>query len=149
MRKLTIAVSLLLGSLLVLASCKNEKKNDAENATMGITDEEVVAIATKAYVYGYPLILMDLTRKVSTNVEAPGIKQSSAPINQFGHFRQFPDHTLTDVVKPNVDTYYSTVFFDLSEDAFVLSVPATEREPYFTELVASSCTTSASAVAVL
>jgi len=127
MRKLTIVLSLLLGSLLVLASCKNEKKDDAANAVMGITDEEVVAIATKAYVYGYPLILMDLTRKVSTNVEAPGIKQSSAPINQFGHYREFPDHTLTDVVKPNVDTYYSTVFFDLGEDAFVLSVPATER----------------------
>ena len=126
MRKL-ITSSLLLGLLLVITSCSNAKKNKAENDISGLSDEEIVEIATKAYVYGYPLILMDLTRKVGTNVEAPGIKQSSAPINQFGHYREFPDHKLTDVVKPNVDTYYSTVFFDLSKEAFVLSVPATER----------------------
>ena len=127
MKKLIITSSLLLGLLLAITSCANAKNNKAGIDISGLSDEEIVDIATKAYVYGYPLILMDLTRKVGTNVEAPGIKQSSAPINQFGHYREFPDHNLTDVVKPNVDTYYSTFFFDLSEEAFVLSVPATER----------------------
>ena len=127
MRKLIITSSLLLGLLLVIASCNNAKKNKAENDISGLSDEEIVDIATKAYVYGYSMVLMDLTQKVSTNVEAPGINKSFAPINQFGHYREFPDHNLTEVVKPNVDTYYSTVFFDLSEEAFVLSVPATER----------------------
>ena len=127
MKKLIIVSSLLLGILLAFTSCNNAKKNKAKRDISALSDEEIVNIATKAYVYGYPLILMDLTWKVGTNVEAPGIRTSSAPANQFGHFREFPDHTMTDVVKPNVDTYYSTVFFDLSKEAFVLSVPATER----------------------
>ncbi|MFT4859924.1 MAG: hypothetical protein ACI9UV_000056 [Algoriphagus sp.] len=127
MKKLSSTSSLLLGLLLVITSCSSAKKIKAENNISGLSDKEIIDIAIKAYVYGYPLILMDLTRKVSTNVEAPGIKKSSAPINQFGHYHEFPDHKLTDVVKPNVDTYYSTVFFDLSKEAFVLSVPATER----------------------
>ncbi len=127
MRKLAIASTLLAGLLFVFASCNNANENQNATDNPALTDEEIVDIATRAYVYGYPLILMDLTRKVATNVEAPGIKQSSAPINQFGHYREFPDHNLTDVVKPNVDTYYSTVFFDLSNEAFVLSVPETER----------------------
>ncbi len=125
MRKLSITSSLILILFLVFVSCNNAKENTTENNANALNDEQIVDIAAKAYVYA--LILMDLTRKVGTNVEAPGIKQSSAPINQFGHYREFPDHNLTDVVKPNVDTYYSTVFFDLSEEAFVLSVPATER----------------------
>lgn len=127
MRKLIIISTLLLGFILVITSCNKEKKDKAESNISALSDEEIVEIATKAYVYGYPVILMDLTQKVSTNVEAPGINKSMAPINQFGHFREFPDHNLTEVVKPNVDTYYSTVFFDLSKEAFVLSVPATER----------------------
>lgn len=127
MKKLLITSSILLGFFLVITSCNKAEKNTPENEISKLSDKAIVDIATKAYVYGYPLILMDLTQKVGTNVEAPGIKQSSAPINQFGHYREFPDHNLTDVVKPNVDTYYSTVFFDLSKDAFVLSVPATER----------------------
>jgi len=127
MKKLIIASYILLGLFLVITSCNNPKENKTERDNAVLSDEEIIDIATKAYIYGYPVILMDLTLKVATNVEAPGIKQSSAPINQLGHYREFPDHNLTDVVKPNVDTYYSTVFFDLSEEAFVLSVPATDR----------------------
>ena len=33
--------------------------------------EEAVSIATEAYIYGYPLVTMDMTRKQFTNVAAP------------------------------------------------------------------------------
>jgi len=115
-----LLLSFLIGGfILTTSSCNNQKQVK--------TDNEIVAIATKAYVYGYSMVLMDLTEKVGTNVEEPHAIEALAPINQFGHYREFPDHNLTSVVKPNVDTYYSIVFFDLSEEAFVLSVPATER----------------------
>ena len=104
MKKLSSTSSLLLGLLLVITSCSSAKKIKAENNISGLSDKEIIDIAIKAYVYGYPLILMDLTRKVSTNVEAPGIKKSSAPINQFGHYHEFPDHKLTDVVRGTI--YY-------------------------------------------
>ena len=70
---------------------------------------------------------MDYTKKVSTNIESPDPLRPFAPVNQIAHFRAFPDHNLTAVVKPNVDTYYSIVWFNLREEPQALSIPATER----------------------
>lgn len=127
MKRLIAPVILLLGFFLAFISCREGQSEKSESAMSALSDEEIVDIATRAYVYGYPLVLMDLTRKVSTNVETPGLDKNKAPINQLGHYREFPDHLLTEVVKPNVDTYYSNAWFDLSKGAFVLSVPETER----------------------
>lgn len=78
-------------------------------------------IAAQAYVYAYPMVLMEITRRVATNVPEP--VRACAPMNQFAHLRQFPDHTFRDVVRPNVDTLYSTLWFDVSREPLVLSVP--------------------------
>ncbi len=74
----------------------------------------------EAFIYGYPLVLMDVTRQVMTAVPNAGEK---APSNQFGHMRKFPDHTFTDVVSPNADTLYSTAWLDLKKEPVILSVP--------------------------
>jgi Protein of unknown function (DUF1214) len=37
----------------------------------------------EAYVYGYPLVLMNVTKRVMTNVPSP--IQMAAPVNQFAH----------------------------------------------------------------
>ena len=108
---------------LILVSCGKTKETKTDQA---MTDDQIIAIATKAYTFGYPLVLMDYSRRVGTNVEAP-TAAASAPMNQVGHFRRFPDDTFTGVVKPNVDTYYSIAWFDLKKEPMVLSVPATER----------------------
>jgi len=71
------------------------------------------------------MILMDYTKKISTNVEKP--TSVYAPVNQLGHFREFPDDKFTAVVKPNVDTYYSNAWYDLKAEPVVLTVPATDR----------------------
>ena len=39
-----------------------------------LSDSEAEAIATEAYIYGYPLITMDTTRRVMTNAQF--LKQS-------------------------------------------------------------------------
>jgi hypothetical protein len=70
--------------------------------------------ATDAWVYGYPLVLMDVTRQVT----------STHDINTFHHMRTFPDHTFHDVVSPNADTLYSSAWLDLSDEPMVLSLPA-------------------------
>ena len=117
-QKSTTILSLLVGLLIMITSCTNQEQSKSE--------DEIVAIAAKAYVYGYPMVLMDLTQKVGTNVEAP-TDYSYAPVNQIGHFRQFPDDKFTAVVKPNVDTYYTIAWLDLKQEPIVLTVPATER----------------------
>ena len=79
----------------------------------------------QAYIYAYPMMLMEMTRRVSTNVEAP--IGSFAPMNQFANLRIFPDPSFKEVVRPNADTLYSIVWFDVSKEPMILSVPETDR----------------------
>ena len=120
---------LLFFLFLFLCACQNETTTvkTVTGATEEISTDEFLKIIGEAYVYGYPLVLMDLTKSVSTNTAKPHPLLPRAPVNQLGHFRTFPDHTMTAVVKPNVDTYYSIAWLDLAGEAQVLSMPATDR----------------------
>jgi hypothetical protein len=68
---LTLGLTVLLVSTPSLAG-QSEK----------LTVEEVQNIGVEAVVYGLPLVIMDLTRQVSTNVPGPQ-PNAHAPINQF------------------------------------------------------------------
>jgi hypothetical protein len=46
--------------------------------------------AVEAFIYLYSLITMDVTRRVSTNVEL-GKEPGFGPMNMFHHFRTYPD----------------------------------------------------------
>ena len=92
--------------LLLLIACQPDKTTiQTEAGQVEISTEELLSIIGEVYVYGYPMVLMDLTKRKSTNIEQPHSVTAAAPINQLGHFRLFPDHTFTSVVKRNVDIY--------------------------------------------
>ncbi len=119
---------LLLLVFIFLGACQSDTTTiQTTEGQVEISTEELLSIFGEVYLYGYPLVLMDLTKKVVTNIEKPHPIVSRAPINQLGHYRKFPDHTLTAVVKPNVDTYYSIAWMDLKKEPLVLSMPATDR----------------------
>ena len=60
-------------------------------------------LADEAYVYAYPMVLMDATRRVATTTTPqPGFAR--APVNRFAHFTSFPDASFEAVVRPNADT---------------------------------------------
>lgn len=80
-------------------------------------------IGVEAYIYAYPLVMMEITRRVSTNVEA--VKGMHAPMNQFVHLRAYPDHNFREVVRPNADTLYSILWFDVSKEPLILSIAGT------------------------
>lgn len=88
-----------------------------------LSDDEMTAIAVEAYLYAYPLVVMDLTRNIATNCEAAESAKMCAPMNQFAHLPMFPDATFVDVVRPNADTLYSTLWFDVTEEPLVVRVP--------------------------
>ena len=116
------------GALMVLATGMLVQPALAAPEVLSISDREVRDIAVEAYVYGYPLVLMEVTRRVMTNVAEP--TERGAPINQFYHMRAIPDATFTDVVRPNADTLYSTLWFDVEKEPLVISVPDSDGRYY-------------------
>ncbi len=87
----------------------------------------------QAYIYAYPMMMMESTRRVSTNVEA--VKGFRAPMNQFAHLRAFPDHTFREVVRPNADTLYSILWFDVSKEPQILSIAGTGGRYYMLQML--------------
>ena len=86
-----------------------------------VSAEDARRIAIEAYVYGYPLVTMELTRRVMTNVPAP--QGSHAPMGQFAHLRAYPSPDNKEVTAPNADTLYSLAWLDLTNEPYILSVP--------------------------
>lgn len=78
-----------------------------------------------AYVYAYPLVLMDITRQVSTNVSSATELMGKAPMNQLAHVRIFVPASSREVVRPNRDTLYSIAWLDLSAEPLVLDIAGT------------------------
>ena len=78
-------------------------------------------LATDAYIYGYPLVTMEMTRRVITNVARP--EGTKAPMGHIIKLRQYPDASFRDVTAPNADTLYTTAFVDVGKEPWVLSIP--------------------------
>lgn len=83
------------------------------------------SLLEQAYLYAFPLVLMDATRKVSTNTETPN--GTRAPINQFIHAEKLADAASRAVVTPNVDTIYTQAFLDVGAEPMLYGVPQTDR----------------------
>ena len=86
--------------------------------------EALQSIVQEAYIYLYPLILMDLTRKQLINID-PKVSQFGGPANAFTHIRAFPTAEMRAVVRPNFDTLYSSAWLDLTDGPVVVSTSDT------------------------
>jgi len=86
-----------------------------------VRELEARETAIEAYVFGYPLVTMEMTRRVMTNVAAP--EGTRAPMGHFVRMRTYPDATFTDVTAPNADTLYTTTWLDVSKEPWILSLP--------------------------
>ncbi|MET3020362.1 DUF1254 domain-containing protein [Flavobacterium hydatis] len=108
---------------------KEEKKENKAKETVAVADDNtIIEAAEAAYLYGLPLVIMDLTRRQSTNTELP--TSTGAPMNQFSHKSVFPDASLKSGLYPNADTYSSSAWIDLRKEPLVLSVPDTYGRYY-------------------
>ena len=82
---------------------------------------EAVPLGVEAYIYGYPLVTMEMTRRVMTNVEKP--EGTRAPMGHFVRMREYPTAAFRDVTAPNADTLYTTAWIDVGKEPWVLSLP--------------------------
>lgn len=87
--------------------------------------DETWSLVREAYIYSFPLVLMDATLKVGTNTEEP--VNGKAPVNQAGQAQKLATAKFRQVVTPNVDTLYTQIFYDLNQDALVIKKPAVDR----------------------
>ncbi|WP_245673711.1 DUF1254 domain-containing protein [Nocardia lijiangensis] len=99
-----------------LGACGRSEDEDA--AASGETSD----IASEAYVFGYPLMMMHEMRTVALK---------STPVNQFQHTDSLPTPDRRDVIRLNQDTLYSNAWLDLSKDPVVLQVPAMDPRRFW------------------
>ena len=78
-------------------------------------------VVREAYLFGYPLVTLDMIRRQQTNVREPG--ESGAPVGQIIKLRDYPAADNHSAGGPNADTLYTVVWLDLSDEPWVFSIP--------------------------
>ena len=77
--------------------------------------ESALAVGQDAYIYGYPMMVVDETKQFSFK----GVT------NHFVYLPAPPRSSNKDVVRPSVDTLYTTAFLDLRAEPVVVHMPDT------------------------
>jgi hypothetical protein len=101
----------------------------AAGAQSALTEQEAHAIGVDAYLYLYPLVTMDVTRKQFTNI-GPGKEPGKGPMNTFANVPEYPPANFKGVVRPNFDTLYSIAWLDLTKEPAIVSAPDTNGRYY-------------------
>ena len=81
--------------------------------------KDKIMLGAEAYLYGYPLVMMETTRIQSAKYIGPE--------NQLRMVRQFPNAQFKEVVRPNVDTLYTTAFISMKEGPWAFEMPANNK----------------------
>ena len=100
----------------------------AAGSIPALTADEAHAIGVDAYLYFYPLITMDLTRKQSINTD--NREFGKGPMNVFVSVPAYPPADFKGVVRSNFDTLYSIAWLDLTPEPLVISAPDTAGRYY-------------------
>jgi hypothetical protein len=94
-----------------------------------VTPAEARAIAKEAYIYGFPIV--DNYRIQHTYWVDRTNPEYKGPWNQIWNSARLFSPADTAIQTPNSDTLYSFVGADLRSEPLVLTVPAIEKERYF------------------
>jgi hypothetical protein len=105
----------------VATDVKDKVVADAKAVEALAKEKEAQEIGIDAYEFAYPLVTMELTRRVSTNATAP--EGSKAPMGQFAKLRGYPAVDNHAVTAPNADTLYTIVWLDVSKEPWIVSAP--------------------------
>jgi hypothetical protein len=109
----------------ITAAGQADKKSGV--AAPGI--EETKAIAEEAFIYGLPIV-MNYAVMHEFCVD-PKSGQYKGPFNTIANEARVFTYKDTAVVTPNSDTPYSMLWLDLRAEPMVISVPAVEKQRYY------------------
>ena len=129
--KLALFVALFPIAIGIMSCNQAQKSPSVVNAGAAMSDEQIIQAVRDAYIFGYPLVVMNASQRVMTNVEKASNEggRVAAPLNQLVSANFFPDDKFRDVVRANNDTYYTSAWLDLYEP-FVLELPNTNGRYY-------------------
>ena len=111
----TLAALTITALAATVAGCSTSSKPSKLPA------DEAKAIAVDAYVYGYALNTVEMTRRVMTNVAQ--VQAPRAPMGQLMRMREYPTAAFRDVTAPNADTLYTNGFIDVKDEPWILTLP--------------------------
>ena len=112
---------LMIGLIVALSSCNQKQET--------LTPEQAKQIAKEAYIYAYPMIEHYKMMFVVAMYKESGVYE--APFNILAHKSTLLGPEYTAIVRPNNDTYYSTVWLNLISEPMVLIVPAIVDDRYY------------------
>lgn len=90
---------------------------------------EAEAIAKEAYLYGFPVV--EMYKTLYAQAVQTGGADYKAPFNQVGNTARVFTPQDTAFVTPNSDTPYSFVWLDLRSEPQVLTMPAIDKNRYY------------------
>ena len=86
-------------------------------------EEYAYSIALQAYVFTFPLRVLERERKIRMENKPPNPDEPVAPINQLAHMRHLASAKGRLAYSPNNDTLYSAAIVELKEQPLVLHLP--------------------------
>jgi hypothetical protein len=93
-------------------------------------EEAAYLLGLLSYVYGYPLVMMEVTRDVLTAAPAPNHDGTAAPMGQFARMPHYVSPYFKNVVRISLNSLWTTGWLDLGKEPTVLSVPDTNGRYY-------------------
>ncbi|SFC93893.1 Uncharacterized conserved protein [Bacillus sp. 491mf] len=87
------------------------------------------SIGLQAYIYGYPLLVVNRTRQLTAPIE------NGLVLNQFVYKEELANPAEKFIVSPNVDTLYMYAWLDVSGQPVILHVPNTHDRYYTVQLL--------------
>lgn len=117
--KVNILITLIAATLLF--GCKQQ--------TQKLTPDEAKQIAEEAYIYAYPML--EHYKMMFAMAMYPESGAFTAPFNVLYNNPKLNGPEDTIIVRPNNDTFYSGVWFDLSDQPQILKVPEISNGRYY------------------
>lgn len=109
------------------------KQTDEKEGIAAPSIEETKAIAEEGFIYGLPIVMnYAVMNEYAVNKDSGQFK---APFNHILNEPRVFTYKDTAVITPNSDTPYSLAWLDLRAEPIVLSVPAVEKERYFSVML--------------
>lgn len=138
------ARAVLLTALMLGLAATVFAQKDKEALTPGEAKaKQAYAIGVQAYIWGYPMVVMQKSRDAMTKVSDAPVSPEQfektgkffAPVNQVANAWEMLGPKFSAVQSANSDTLYTVIWYDSSEEPYILHLPDAKGRYYTFQFV--------------